>query len=355
MNGKTPDYFVGHGDEFNHEWGWQQELLVPPGTHRLTLVQKGAELWSGDVTVQANQRVIINGKKGTQKTVDWPRGKSLSSAPRFKTGTASATVAVAPTVIGSFAADPAQLNCGSSSRLSWQTSDAVEAMVAEKKVALNGEESVSPTATTNYTLVAMGPGGKAEKSAAVTVKEDPPPQASASVDRSSVRRGERVRLTGSGTCPVCSGAPSYRWTVDQGRLASGENQANAELDTSSLNFSDSIQGRQAKNIVATLEVTCDKNGAKATARQEVAVSYEAPAPPPATAIQLSDINFGNNSSRVNNCAKRILANELYSQMTDSRYRDYDVLLVGHYQEGERLPFLAEAETRQRPVSTVNAS
>src|SRR5215472_17902184 len=32
LNGKTPDYFVGHGDEFNNDWLWKQELVVPPGT-----------------------------------------------------------------------------------------------------------------------------------------------------------------------------------------------------------------------------------------------------------------------------------------------------------------------------------
>src|SRR5580704_12683378 len=31
LNGKTPDFFVGHGDEFNHEFIWKQELVVPPG------------------------------------------------------------------------------------------------------------------------------------------------------------------------------------------------------------------------------------------------------------------------------------------------------------------------------------
>jgi hypothetical protein len=32
---------------------------------------------------------------------------------------------------------------------------------------------------------------------------------------------------------------------------------------------------------------------------------------------------------VNNCAKRVLANELYPQLTAARYSDYDVVLVGH--------------------------
>jgi hypothetical protein len=37
---------------------------------------------------------------------------------------------------------------------------------------------------------------------------------------------------------------------------------------------------------------------------------------------------------VNNCAKRVLANELYPQLTASRYSDYDVVLVGHRDASE---------------------
>ena len=186
--------------------------------------------------------------------------------------------------------------------------------------------------------VKKNPGAPADRKMTITVKEDTPPQASASADRSSVRRGERVRLTGSASPSDCAGEPSYHWTVDQGRLVSGADQASAELDTSGLNFSETAQGRQEKKIVATLDVTYSKSGAKATATQPITVSYQAapPPPPPAPkAIQLADINFAQNSTRVNNCAKRILANELYSQMTDARYRDYDIVLVGHKDASEK--------------------
>ena len=37
---------------------------------------------------------------------------------------------------------------------------------------------------------------------------------------------------------------------------------------------------------------------------------------------------------MNNCAKRVLANELYPQLTASRYSDYDVVLVGHRDSNE---------------------
>jgi hypothetical protein len=39
LNRKTPDFFVGHGDEFNHDWWWKQELVVPPGNYQATVQQ----------------------------------------------------------------------------------------------------------------------------------------------------------------------------------------------------------------------------------------------------------------------------------------------------------------------------
>jgi hypothetical protein len=35
LNGKAPEFFVGHGDEFDHEWWWKQELVIPPGTYQV--------------------------------------------------------------------------------------------------------------------------------------------------------------------------------------------------------------------------------------------------------------------------------------------------------------------------------
>jgi opacity protein-like surface antigen len=183
--------------------------------------------------------------------------------------------------------------------------------------------------------VKKNPGVPVERNLNITVNEYKPPTVKANVDRTTVQRGERVRLTTDSTGSACSGTLSYRWSTDKCSLVGDANQPSADLDTSCLTFSETTQGQQCQPITVTVEVT-DQKGGKATDRKEVQVCYTAPPPPPVpTAIQLSDINFGHNGSRVNNCAKRILANELYSQMTDSRYRDYDVLLVGHYEESER--------------------
>ena len=169
LNGKTADFFVGHGDEFNHEWGWKQELVVPPGTYQMTILGHGGELWSGPVEVPANQRVVIHYPKGVVKTVPWPRGEKLSALPRFKVGTASATVAVAkPTA--ELSASAAQINCGDTSQLKWSSADAPSVeLTPVGAVAASGDQSVQPKQTTTYQLTALGPGGTVNSSTTVNV------------------------------------------------------------------------------------------------------------------------------------------------------------------------------------------
>ena len=169
LNGKTPGFFVGHGDEFDHDWGWKQELVVPPGTYQVTVQSGDKEAWSGPVEVAANKRVVIDIPKGVRKTVDWPRGSKLTSIPRFTVGIASATVAVVkPTA--QFSASNAQLNCGDSSQLKWTTTDAPAVQISNLgPVAASGDQSIQPKQNTTYDLTATGPGGTATSSATVNV------------------------------------------------------------------------------------------------------------------------------------------------------------------------------------------
>lgn len=169
LNGKTPEFFVGHGDEFNHNWGWKQELVVPAGTHQLTVLSGDKEAWTGSVTVAANQRVVIDIPKGVRKTVPWPRGEQFKTLPRFRAGTASATVAVAkPTA--QFSASKTQINCGEATQLKWTTAEApVVEISGLGKVAGSGDQSVQPLHNTTYNLTASGPGGTATSSSSVSV------------------------------------------------------------------------------------------------------------------------------------------------------------------------------------------
>jgi len=169
LDGKTPDFFVGHIDEFNHNWWWKQELIVPPGKHELTILQADKEVWSGSVDVPANQRVVIDIPKGVRKTIPWPRGEQLKSLPRFKAGIASATVAVAmPTA--QLSASNMQINCNGTTQLTWKTTDApVVDISGLGKVDVSGDRTVQLCANTTYTLSASGPGGTAQSSLSIAV------------------------------------------------------------------------------------------------------------------------------------------------------------------------------------------
>ncbi|MFN8008195.1 MAG: outer membrane beta-barrel protein [Terriglobia bacterium] len=204
--------------------------------------------------------------------------------------------------------------------------------------------------------IKKNPGAPADRTVSITVKEYKAPQASISVDRTEVKKGDKVRLTGNGVGSECSGQLSYRWSANQGSISDGQGRPNAVLDTNGISFNENMQDRQCKKVLVSLDVT-DEKGGKATATKEVSVCYQAPPPPPPPAapkaMQLSDINFAENSSRVNNCAKRILANELYAQMTDSRYREFDVILIGHVDPSEksRVSKKATSLDRQRALNT----
>jgi hypothetical protein len=168
-NGTTPGYFVGHVDEFNNDWIWHQNLLLPPGTHHITVTHAGKTVWSGDVTVEANKKTVVYMKDNKQKTVAWSRGEKLKDLPRFKVGIASAQIAVAPAT-GNFSASTANINCGQSSTLNWQTTDTVDANISGiGTVQPSGSQSVSPHATTDYAFTATGPGGTVKGDANVNV------------------------------------------------------------------------------------------------------------------------------------------------------------------------------------------
>lgn len=200
-NGTTPGYFVGHVDEFNNGWIWHQELLMPPGTHHITVTHKGKDIWSGDVTVVANKKVVIYlNKNGMQKTVNWNRGAMLKDLPRFKAGTASADVAVAP-VTGSFSIANGNINCGQSSTLNWSSTDTVDANISGiGTVSMTGNQTVSPHATTSYDFTASGPGGVVKGNGTVNVNTTVQASLTANPTELHYRKiGEKVLMQDSGT------------------------------------------------------------------------------------------------------------------------------------------------------------
>src|SRR5437879_4550744 len=95
LNGSTHGYLVGHADMFNNNTVWRQQLVVPAGKHQVIVTRReGGVVWSGDVDVQPNKRVIIHTATGRMTLKDWPQGPELSSLPRFVAGGSTASVPV---------------------------------------------------------------------------------------------------------------------------------------------------------------------------------------------------------------------------------------------------------------------
>ncbi len=80
----------------------------------------------------------------------------------------------APTA--SISVDPSSIQTGQSATLSWQTTNATDVSIdGIGAVQANGSQSVSPTDSTTYHLVAKGAGGTQEATARLTVTQPPPP------------------------------------------------------------------------------------------------------------------------------------------------------------------------------------
>jgi hypothetical protein len=111
------------------------------------------------------------------------------------------TVMAAPPEIGSFGATPASITSGQSSTLEWNDITHATACSISNGIGTidctSGGTSVSPTATTTYTLTASGPGGDASRSASVTVSAATP--GLTSVSPNSGDRGATVNVTLAGS------------------------------------------------------------------------------------------------------------------------------------------------------------
>lgn len=74
-------------------------------------------------------------------------------------------------VTATLSANPSSIQAGQSSTLTWSTQNADDVALQGTKVDPSGSQSVSPTSSTDYHLVAKGPGGTQEATARVTVQQ----------------------------------------------------------------------------------------------------------------------------------------------------------------------------------------
>jgi PEGA domain len=193
MNGTTPEFFVGHADEMNNNFMAKQQLIVPAGTHQLTVVRRKTNepIWSGKLDVKEDKRLILY-VKGQDKAhivyKDWGQGKKIKDLKRFEAGTATATIAVAP-VTAILVVDHPDIKCNEPVKLTWSSKEGTVTTVSANNEKLaqsaSGDLTVQPKQTTQYEFSASGPGGTVVKQANVNV--DPTVQASLTSSTQEVR------------------------------------------------------------------------------------------------------------------------------------------------------------------------
>ncbi|NTW14231.1 MAG: polysaccharide deacetylase family protein [Candidatus Moranbacteria bacterium] len=113
--------------------------------------------------------------------------------------TSSTTPTPAPTL--ALSANPTSIVSGSSSTLTWSSTDATSCAADwTSSAATSGTTSVSPTATTTYSMTCTGAGGTVTKTATVTVTTpNPVPTLTLSANPASIVSGSSSTLTWSAT------------------------------------------------------------------------------------------------------------------------------------------------------------
>jgi outer membrane protein OmpA-like peptidoglycan-associated protein len=169
-------------------------------------------VWSGTISVAANQRVIVNISNGSQKVKDWPRGNELKSLHRFSAGTASATVAIAP-VSSEISASPSRIDCGQPSLLKWTSAETIDADISGMSpVPVSGDKTISPKQTTAYEFTATGPGGVTKSTATIDVNT--------AVQSSLNTKPAEVRYRKIGDKVIESGDATLSWSSSNADQAS---------------------------------------------------------------------------------------------------------------------------------------
>ena len=98
-------------------------------------------------------------------------GCGKKTAPINPASTAPTVAAPTPAPTASLTADPLAIDLGSSVVLNWRTTDSTSVTIdGIGPVNVNGTQTVSPSSSTNFHLVAKGDGGTVEANVRVTVR-----------------------------------------------------------------------------------------------------------------------------------------------------------------------------------------
>ena len=143
----------------------------------------------------------------------------------------------APAPTASISVNPNAIQAGQSASLTWQTSNATDVSIdGIGAVQANGSQSVSPTDSITYHLVAKGAGGTQEATARLTVTQAPPPPPTTNVTDEDL---------------FSQNVKDVYFDYDKAEIR-GDQQASIQADAQFLN--------QHPNMSFTVEGHCDERG-----------------------------------------------------------------------------------------------
>jgi outer membrane protein OmpA-like peptidoglycan-associated protein len=168
--------------------------------------------------------------------------------------------------------------------------------------------------------VMVSAAGASGTSAPVTVNVRPlaPPTISFTISPSTVTYGTRVPLAATANGSSCGGPATV--------VYSGQGVTGSTFDSTALNF-DMSNPREQRQTVTIRATATDQKRQTASSTADVTVVKAA------TARRLDDIIFPQLSSRVNNCAKRLLLEELTPMLRSDP--GSKVILIGHRDASEK--------------------
>jgi hypothetical protein len=138
---------------------------------------------------------------------------------------------------------------------------------------------------------------------------------------------ETTQLYATPQAGDCAGSLSVSWTVTEGTVSG--------TDTATYDSSSAQCGTAGGTRPVTATVTVvDSKGGSATATVPLTIKC----PNVLVSVQQDDIIFPAGNSRVNNCGKRVLIDQVYPALTSGQYANYDVVLVGH-EGNEKIPMV----------------
>jgi outer membrane protein OmpA-like peptidoglycan-associated protein len=173
--------------------------------------------------------------------------------------------------------------------------------------------TIDPGPKTVTVRVSAGDSSATSEPVTVNVKPLTPPTLQFSVPQSTVAYGARLNLAATATGSECGGPVTVRY--------SGEGVSGNTFDSTALNFDQTNRLKQQTRTVHITATATDTKNQTASAGADVGVTLTA------QARRLDDLVFPANSSRVNNCAKRLLLEELTPMLRSDP--DARVLLIGH--------------------------